>query len=97
MLYNIYLGENNGSEGNEALRSSIMYIAKALKHNGWFCFVEVKALRQSSEIEKLLLKAGFEFESPRQVFRPYKTLEGICDDYPYLIYHCKKIGSIQIV
>jgi len=86
VLYNIFISNNGDAE----LKQAINHIANALKSNGRFCLVEIQEAQFKSILEKSLIQANFEFDPPRCVGRLYKTLEKIYDQYPYLIYQCKK-------
>jgi hypothetical protein len=86
VLYNIFL-----TNGEPELIQAINHIAQALKFNGWFCIVEIQESGFQSILEKSLIQIGFEFNTPRCLYRPYKTLMDNYDNYPYLIYQCKKI------
>jgi hypothetical protein len=90
LLYPIFGGEYENKNSNDGIKSAICHIANTLKIGGWFCFVEVQTLQQSSDVDNILVEAGFGFENPQKFYRPYKTLEGVIDKHPYLIYHCRK-------
>jgi len=91
LLFPIFNGEYENQKNDITLRLAIANIANTLKNGGWFCFVEVAYLKESSSLEEILKGAGFQFKSPRNVVRPYKTLEKIYPQYDYHIYHCKKM------
>jgi len=90
VLYNIFIGDNKNPDRDDGVNLAINHIANALKPDGWFCLVDVEVLRNSSDLEDSLKRAGFKFDPPRRVIRPYKTIQVDYDQYYYLIYHCKK-------
>lgn len=90
LLHNIFVGDNINPDRDEGLNLVINHITNSLKPNGWLCIIEIAALRDSSNLEEYLKQCGFRFDSPRQVNRPYKTIERHYDKYPYLIYQCQK-------
>jgi len=86
VLYNIFL-----TKGESELIQAINHIVQALKPNGWFCLIEIQESNFKAVLEDSLTQTNFEFNPPRCLYRPYETLEGKDDKYPYLIYQCKKI------
>jgi len=92
VLYNIFLGDNKSPDRDSGISLAINHISNALKPDGWFCFIDIENLRTSSTLEVILRQAGFTFELPRRVHRRYKTIQGDHDQFPYLIYHCRKTG-----
>ncbi len=87
VMYNICTGDN----GDAAILQAIKNISNAVVVGGWFCFVEIQVSWFKPTIEEILTQENFEFNTPRLVHRPYKTLEKYYPEYPYLIYQCKKV------
>ena len=86
VLFNIFKGNNGDAE----LKQAINHIANALKSDGWFCLVEIQEAQFKDILEKSLAQANFELDPPRCVCRLYKTPLKDYEQYPYLIYQCKK-------